>query len=138
MKLGQDEARRRFIAARVARLATVDVAGIPHLVPVTFAVVDDAVTFAVDHKPKSTMDLRRVRNIRATGTVSLLVDHYDDTDWTRLWWVRADGVGQVVTDHRERGVLLDALCAKYPQYQDRRPAGAVLRLAVVWTGWSAS
>ncbi len=137
MKFDRDEARRRFAAARVARLATVDVAGIPHLVPVTFAVVEDVVTFAVDHKPKTTMDLRRVRNIRSTGRVSLLVDHYDDADWTRLWWVRADGVGQVVTDHAERGALLNALVAKYPQYQDRRPAGAVLRLVVAWSGWTA-
>jgi PPOX class probable F420-dependent enzyme len=138
MKLGRDEARRRFAAARVARMATVDVAGIPHLVPVTFAVVEDAITFAVDHKPKSTMDLRRVRNIRSTGRVSLLVDHYDDADWTRLWWVRADGVGEVVTDRPERAVLLDALRSKYPQYQDRLPAGAVLCLTVVWSGWTAT
>ena len=56
--------------------------------PVTFAVYGDLVCFAVDHKPKSTRDLRRLRNIRANDQVSVLVDDYAD-DWSRLWWVRA-------------------------------------------------
>src|SRR5256885_1875536 len=107
MRMTTPEARRRFLASRGARMGTGAVPGIPHIVPVTFAAVDDTVVFAVDHKPKSTMDLRRVRNIRATGQVSMIVDHYDDADWTQLWWVRADGVGRIVTDQAERAVLLE-------------------------------
>jgi nitroimidazol reductase NimA-like FMN-containing flavoprotein (pyridoxamine 5'-phosphate oxidase superfamily) len=38
MRLRPDEARRRFAAARVARLATITPDGRPHIVPVTFAV----------------------------------------------------------------------------------------------------
>ena len=38
-----DEARRRFAAARVARLATADAEGVPHVVPVVFAVEGDTV-----------------------------------------------------------------------------------------------
>ena len=84
------EARGRFAAARVARLATADATGQPHLVPVTFAVAGDMVYTAVDAKPKRTTALRRLANVAANPRVSLLVDHYDD-DWSRLWWVRADG-----------------------------------------------
>jgi PPOX class probable F420-dependent enzyme len=85
-----EEARERFAAARVARLATVSADGAPHLVPVAFALLGETVYSVVDDKPKRTLNLRRLENARATGRASLLVDHYEE-DWTRLWWVRADG-----------------------------------------------
>ena len=72
MRLTPEDARARFAAAPVARLATVGSEGAPHLVPITFAVDGDLVCFAVDHKPKSTRDLRRLRNIRANDQVSRL------------------------------------------------------------------
>ncbi|RZQ66000.1 TIGR03668 family PPOX class F420-dependent oxidoreductase [Amycolatopsis suaedae] len=131
MRLGTAEARSRFAAARVARLATAAADGTPHLVPVTFAVDGDTVVFAVDHKPKSTANLRRLANIEANPAVSFLVDHYDE-DWTRLWWVRADGTAAV-----EPAGPMDALVAKYPQYADRPPEGPVVVTAVSrWSGWA--
>ena len=45
------ELRGRFVSSRVARLATVQPDGAPHLVPVVFAVVGDVVYTAVDDKP---------------------------------------------------------------------------------------
>ena len=122
--------REWFGGARVARLATVSAAGEPHLVPVTFAVIDacrharsrrcgtavaDLVVFAVDHKPKSTTALRRLDNIAANPRVAFLVDHYDD-DWDELWWVRADATAAVL-DGPDRLRAIAALQAKYPQYQ---------------------
>ena len=95
--LDVDDARRRFAAARVARLATVAGDGQPHLVPVVFAVEGDTVLIAVDAKPKRHRALKRLRNIADHPAVSLLVDHYDD-DWSALWWVRADGVATVTDD----------------------------------------
>lgn len=142
MRLDEAEARRRFAIARVARLGTVDAAGTPHLVPVTFAVVAadgaaDAVVFAVDHKPKAGRDLKRLHNIRANPAVSFLVDHYDD-DWSRLWWVRADGTA-AVDDARNRSAEVDALARKYSQYAEHRPDSAVVIARVTtWRGWAAS
>ena len=81
---------RLLSAARVARLATVTAAGLPHIVPVTFAVHDGVIYTAVDAKPKSTRLLRRLDNIRHNPGVAVLADHYED-DWAALWWVRADG-----------------------------------------------
>lgn len=76
-------------AARVAHLATTGADGQPHLVPVTFALVTsssaDRIAIAVDQKPKTTVALRRLRNIAENPLVSLLCDHYDE-DWTQLWW----------------------------------------------------
>lgn len=75
------EARARFAAARVARLATADAAGSPHIVPIAFAVEGDTIYSAVDAKPKRTKALRRLANVRANPAVSLLVDHWDEDDW---------------------------------------------------------
>ena len=131
-----DDAPARFGAARVARLATTDADGSPHLVPVVFALVGETVWTAVDAKPKTTTALRRLDNVRAHPVVSLLVDHYAD-DWATLWWVRADGVATVL-DVDEGRAGLDALTAKYPQYQDNPPPGPVLRVDVTrWVSWSA-
>ncbi|HEX3788317.1 MAG TPA: TIGR03668 family PPOX class F420-dependent oxidoreductase [Pseudonocardiaceae bacterium] len=138
MKLDETEARQRFAAARTARLATVDEHGRPHLVPIVFAVEGATVAFAVDGKPKTTRDLRRLRNIAANPTVSLLVDHYAE-DWTQLWWVRADGRATILTDEQAAERPLARLVAKYPQYQDTRPAGPVVLIGVDrWTGWSGA
>ncbi|WP_433439369.1 TIGR03668 family PPOX class F420-dependent oxidoreductase [Nonomuraea sp. CA-141351] len=131
-----ERARARFRGERVARLATVSGDGTPHLVPVTFAVVADRVVTAIDHKPKTTTDLRRLRNIRENPRVSLLADHYED-DWTRLWWARADGQARVVEEGPQREPAIDALAAKYGQYREHRPDGPVILVDVTrWTGWS--
>jgi PPOX class probable F420-dependent enzyme len=137
-----DEARARFTAARVARLATVGPRKQPHLVPVTFAVGSspggDAICFAVDSKPKSTRRLKRLHNIAANPSVSLLVDVYDD-DWTQLWWVRADGAARVLEGGPTFDVAVGGLRAKYPQYEAEPPAGPVVVVDVKqWRGWSAA
>ena len=135
MRLSEDEARDRFAAARVARLATVTEDGRPHLVPIVFVLAGDVLHFAVDHKPKTTTALRRLANIAANPGVSLLVDHYAD-DWTQLWWVRADGPAR--TCDLTEGVLA-RLAAKYPPYVDEPPAGPGVEVAISrWTGWRSS
>ncbi|MET0234244.1 MAG: TIGR03668 family PPOX class F420-dependent oxidoreductase [Kibdelosporangium sp.] len=124
----------RLDEARVARLATVDETGQPHLVPVTFAQQDDLIVIAVDHKPKSTRALRRLRNIQANSHVSLLVDEYSD-DWTQLWWIRADGTARIA-DTTE---AVTWLIKKYPQYQENPPAGPFILITITHqTTWSAS
>jgi PPOX class probable F420-dependent enzyme len=129
------EARSRLGAARVARLATADERGRPHVVPVTFDARDDSIVIAVDHKPKRTTDLKRLRNIRVNPHVSLLADHYED-DWTALWWVRADGTAVVVEDEEGRAAPIRRLQARYPQYRDVVPTGPVIAIAVTaWRGW---
>jgi PPOX class probable F420-dependent enzyme len=134
VKLSVDEARRRFTEARVARLATVGASGQPHLVPVVFAVTGSTIVIAVDDKPKTTRDLRRLTNIAANPQVSLLVDHYAE-DWSTLWWVRADGLATVTPDTAPVAELV----VKYPQYASARPAGPVVLVDVhTWRGWSAA
>ena len=65
----------------VVRLATAGADGRPHLVPCTFAVDGSGrVVIGIDNKPKSSGNLRRLRNIAENPRVSLLADHYSD-DW---------------------------------------------------------
>nr|WP_211335897.1 TIGR03668 family PPOX class F420-dependent oxidoreductase [Nocardia pseudobrasiliensis] len=133
----------RFRAQRIARLATVSADGRPHLVPVTFAAEprepDDAVVvIAVDHKPKTTTALRRLRNIAENERVSLLADEYDE-DWTRLWWVRSDGVARVLTAGPQHRIAIDWLTTKYEQYRRIPPAGPVIRIEIdAIRGWAYS
>src|SRR5436309_13918210 len=114
--------RRRIADAKVARLATVGAGGKPHVVPITFAVDGDTIYFAVDAKPKRTTDLKRLRNIAANPSVSVLVDHYED-DWARLWWVRVDGTARLLADGAQAVRATDLLAARYPQYRRARPGG---------------
>ena len=143
MRLDAGAARRLFAGSAVARLATVTPAGRPHIVPVTFVLDSrpgqgDWVYTAVDHKPKSTARLQRLRNIQAHPRVALLADHYAD-DWTQLWWVRADGEAAVLGAAAGAAGPLRLLAARYPQYADQPPAGPVIVVRVDrWTGWAAA
>jgi PPOX class probable F420-dependent enzyme len=130
------EARERFAAARVARLATADAEGRPHLIPIVFVVADDCVYSVVDAKPKRTQALHRLSNISQNPAVALLVDHYDDANWDALWWVRADGKGRILDPNEpEASRAIALLKARYPQQQS---TGQVLAVDVErWSGWTA-
>jgi PPOX class probable F420-dependent enzyme len=132
-----DEARSRFAAARVARLATIGADQMPHVVPITFAVDGDRIVTAVDAKPKRPGRLRRIENIAANPLVSLLVDHYDE-DWRRLWWVRADGRARVADGGPEASRAFELLRDRYPQYGSVELIGPAIVVSVQrWVGWSA-
>ena len=132
------EARRRFVTSPVARLATVRPDGAPHLVPVTFAVAGDVVFTAVDAKPKRSRRLQRLANLRSQPRCALLVDHYDD-DWSRLWWVRADGEARIIDDPDTSNPGLALLASRYPAYAESPPGGPLIVVTVTrWRGWSAA
>lgn len=132
----------RFTQAAVARLATSTPDGIPHLVPVVFAVDqrdqgDQVIYTAVDAKPKTTQRLRRLANIEGNPHVSLLVDHYCE-EWTQLWWVRVDGVATIHRDGAAMHTGYRLLRAKYAQYQSVSLNGPVIAIAAQrWSSWHA-
>jgi PPOX class probable F420-dependent enzyme len=139
MRLEPDEARRRFAAASIARLATITPDGRPHIVPINFAVEGDRIYSIVDAvKPKSRLSLVRLRNIEANPQVTLLVDEYSD-DWDQLWWIRADGTAKIAADGPERERAIGLLHAKYAQYRAADPEFGVAVVIEVdhWIGWSA-
>jgi coenzyme F420-0:L-glutamate ligase / coenzyme F420-1:gamma-L-glutamate ligase len=113
------EAETAFVAEqRVARLATADAEGHPHVIPVCY--VWDGMRFAIalDEKPKRVGDraLRRVRNIEARHEAALVIDRYAD-DWSRLGYLLAEGRADLLMpDSTDHAPLLALLRARYPQY----------------------
>jgi PPOX class probable F420-dependent enzyme len=129
--------RARVAESRVARLATIDPDGRPHLVPIVFAVEGDTLYSAVDAKPKRSRTLRRIENARHRPDVAVLVDHYED-DWSLLWWVRLRGHARVLDGGEEATRALALLTAKYERYRESAPGLPVLAIDVdEWRDWSA-
>ena len=111
------ETERRFIASRpVGHLATASAAGIPHAVPVCFAVTESAAYITIDAKPKRGRPtrLKRVRNIQENPVASLVVDRYSD-DWSQLGWVMLHGPAEILPEGEEHDQAQALLRARYPQ-----------------------
>ncbi len=123
--------RAKLETARIAHLATLDAVGGPHVVPICFACEGSVFYSAIDRKPKRVAPSRlaRLKNIKETPQVALLVDQYDE-DWTRLWYVLVRGEAKLVSASAERKRAIQRLRAKYPQYKaDMLPDDApVLRI----------
>jgi PPOX class probable F420-dependent enzyme len=132
-----EDLRDRAARERVARLATTDLDGRPHVVPIVFAFVGATLYTAVDAKPKRSRTLRRIENARERPDVTVLIDHYED-DWAQLWWARLRGRARVLDGGDEAARALAALAAKYEQYRSHPPGLPVLAVDVVdWRGWAA-
>jgi PPOX class probable F420-dependent enzyme len=139
------EDTRRFLEAhRVGHLATAGADGAPHVVPVCYALDDDAVYFVADAKPKRrpARTLQRLVNLRANPRAALVVDEWDE-DWTRLAWVLVRGPAAIVEDDGLHAAALASLRARYPQYRamslDDRLAHPIVRIAPTSvTAWQAS
>jgi hypothetical protein len=140
MRLGEDEGRARLVAHDHGILCTVHPDRGVDAVPVVYAVDDDGyVGVPVDRvKPKAGARLQRERNLEGDPRATLLVEHWDPDDWSRLWWVRAELRWQG-DDVADRAAALAAeLARRYPQYRDQ-PFARVLVLRIVGTtGWAAS
>jgi PPOX class probable F420-dependent enzyme len=147
MDLTSGQCLERLGAADHGVLATTHAERGPHAVPVCFAVRGDRVVVPVDRiKPKSSVDLQRVRNLDGEPRGALLCEHWDPDDWSQLWWVRASlhriggraDAGADGADGPDRAVLEDLLVRKYPPYRDRPFAGLLVFRVTALVGWSAS
>lgn len=137
MRLSPEVIHERLSDARSATLGTTDGAGRAHLVPIVFAYREGLLYTAIDAKPKTTLRLRRIRNIEANPQVCVLVDHYED-DWDRLWWIRLDGMARIVSDGPLRKTALEILTEKYPVYTGQPPPGPAIAITVERIrSWSA-
>jgi len=139
MRLADDEARARLTAHDHGILCTMHARRGVDAVPVAYAVDDDGfVGVPVDLvKPKASLRLQRERNLAADPRATLLAEHWDGGDWSRLWWVRAelrweeDAAGRAAA-------LAGRLAGRYPQYHDQ-PFARVLVLRITGlTGWAAA
>ena len=129
-------ALNRLHETSFAVLGTVEPSGAPHVVPIVFAVIGERLVTAVDHKPKRTRKLQRLVNIAHEPRVTVLA-HHDDSDWSRLWWVRVDGTATVVETPAPE--TAQALLDRYHQYGEHPPSGPwiVVQIERV-SGWASS
>jgi PPOX class probable F420-dependent enzyme len=112
-----EAARALLDRARIGHLATADGQGRPHVIPLCYARMGDAIVFVVDEKPKRVgKTLKRMRNIAENPTVALVVDVYDE-DWRRLEYALVHGRAEVVEDPGDRHRSLEALRDRYQQYR---------------------
>jgi PPOX class probable F420-dependent enzyme len=114
------EAEALFIQRRrVARLATANAEGHPHVVPVCYAFDGARFYIPLDEKPKriAATQLKRVRNIEARPEVSLVIDRYDD-DWSQLAYLQVAAHAELLAPGDERhATALALLRERYPQYR---------------------
>ena len=137
--LANHEARARLESHDHGILCTVHAERGVDAVPVAYAVDDDGyVGVPIDRvKPKASLRLLRERNLEADPRATLLVEHWDRSDWSRLWWVRAELRWQGDTARSRAAALAARLARRYPQYQDQ-PFARVLVLHIVGVvGWAA-
>ncbi len=116
------DAERQFVASmRVARLATADASGAPHVVPVCYALIGDDLYVTIDEKPKRSgvRAMKRLRNIDENPDVAVVVDRYEE-DWTRLAWVMLRGRAEILDAGDEHDRAQSALRERYPQYRAMR------------------
>ena len=111
-----DQARGFLHNHRVARFATAEPNGQPHVVPICYALSNNSVYFTIDKKPKQLTDkpLKRIRNLQNNPHVALVVDRYED-DWTQLGWVMVQGDAALLDDGEEHTKAQRLLKARYPQ-----------------------
>lgn len=114
------EAEATFVRAqRVARLATADADGNPHVIPVCYAFDERYFYTPLDEKPKRVAGskLQRVRNIQARPEVALVIDQYDD-DWSRLGYVLVRGRAELLPpETAPHAHALELLRERYSQYR---------------------
>ena len=138
MRLTEQAARARLEEHVHGVFATLHPERGPDPQPVVYAVHDGHVGVPIDRvKPKASSRLQREDNLDADPRGSLLVEHWDAEDWSRLWWVRADTEHVAEPDEALTEALADRLAATVPQYADK-PFHRVLVCRIVKvTGWSA-
>ena len=144
VKLTETEALARLAVADHGILCTMHAERGVDAVPVAYAldqITDDdsSVGIPIDQvKPKASSRLQREQNLEADPRATLLVEHWDRDDWSRLWWVRAELRWQPSASAWVAASLATLLAERYPQYQDQ-PFHRVLVLRVVGvTGWAGS
>jgi hypothetical protein len=123
-------------------LCTTNASGAIDAVPTCLAVVGTRIVTPIDTvKAKTTTELGRRTNLDRDGRATLLCEHWDSDDWSRLWWVRA----RLVQDPRPVSVSVSdvdeyeaALRAKYLQYRSAEFAALLVFDVASVSGWAAT
>ncbi len=140
MRLDEDQAQTRLVAHDHGVLCTMHPDRGVDAVPVVYAIDEEGfVGIPVDRvKPKASTRLQRQRNLETDPRATLLIEHWDADDWSRLWWVQVElrAVDDPTTARKDG--LATRLAQRYPQYESQ-PFADILVLGIAGvTGWAAA
>jgi hypothetical protein len=136
VRLTTDDCWARLGAAEHGVLCTTNVSGAIDAVPTCLTVVGARIATPIDTvKPKATTELGRRANLDRDASATLLCEHWDPLDWSRLWWVRARLVRVPIDDIDE---YASSLRVKYPQYRTVDFAAVLVFDVASVLGWSAA
>ncbi|MDC0035040.1 pyridoxamine 5'-phosphate oxidase family protein [Chloroflexi bacterium] len=110
-----------ILSIPLARLSTVTPLGLPHSIPICFALSGfDTIYTPIDSKPKrsSKKPLTRINNIINNDEVVVLFDRYSE-DWNELGYVMVKGKAHVVANQHEKMAAVTLLKKRYTQYRDQ-------------------
>jgi len=103
-----DDEVAAFVAANLrARVATLNRDGSPHVVPVTYVVLDGQITFWADN------DSLKMVNLRRDPRVAAVVD--DGVDFQELRGVEVTGTAELRDDEVTNDRVADLFAAKAPE-----------------------
>lgn len=103
--------------ARVARLATADAGGLPHVVPIC-PVLDRGKLYVAT--PGGS---KKARNLKANPQASIAFDDYSE-DWHGLRGLVISGQVRLIRRGKRWIELRDRLYEKFPQYPEQAPIGS--------------
>jgi PPOX class probable F420-dependent enzyme len=109
-------------------MSTVDASGEAFAVPICYAFDGERFFTPIDEKPKRhDRPLKRVRNIEETGRATLLIDHYDDQDWSQLAWIMIRGKASVIgPGDKFHSNAVELLQNRYSQYREMNLGSAAV------------
>jgi PPOX class probable F420-dependent enzyme len=141
MRLSYEECWRRLRSAEHGILCTLGTQDTIDAVPVCYVVVSERIVTPIDRiKPKTTVDLGRLRNLDRNGTATLICDEWNGRDWSQLWWVRAH-LARRTSDHDTEGSVEAyerGLREKYAQYRETEFVELIVFDVVSLVGWEAA
>lgn len=139
MRLSGDEARSRLAGHHHGVLATLHPERGVDAIPVVYAVLGDYVGVPIDRvKPKASLKLQRVANLEADPRATLLIEHWDHDDWSKLWWVRTQLHYEGTQEHARSAELAELLANAFTQYHNQPFADVLVFRTIGTSGWTAT
>jgi len=117
VKMSDDEVAAFLAAGDRARVATVNKDGSPHVVPITYVVLDGKVAFWADNVSQKMVNLQR------DARVAAVID--EGTDFQELRGVELFGTADLRDDEETNGRIADLFAVKAPE-EHRNDARAML------------
>lgn len=106
------EEREFLESPRIAYVGTVSSLGMPHVVPVCYALHNDEIFVPIDIRAP-----RKKTNIEQEKKVCLVVDHYEPEDWSKLKGVVIQGAAEIIKGGKPFQIARDLIYQRYPPFK---------------------